>query len=495
METKKLSDIKVVANGRTDYGDIVELAESIREKGIIVPLIVAKDGTLIAGHRRYKAAKSIGLEEVPVIVHTGSALDAAHVQIIENLHRKDLSAIEEGKAFQAYIEANKCSALQLAQRINKKHTYVEKRMKLLNAVPEVKKALEEKKIEIGHALLISQLKENQQKDALKETLDRDLTVQNLSDQLRWISGLDFENMEFREDSISGQKTLLDSVGEEMRPLHQEASFHIHKAFSAEAAKYLGARRDELSKKGITVFSSRDKLLEKHPKAQQCSSWETGYAQIVKSLPNSKAYAVVVDLSHQGISKVVYRLEPKEEKKEAKKSSAASDDEEASKMLNENRREKLKRRLEEYSRTFVIEKSRELMKPGKVATCLAIHEIMESNPTNEFVDEAEGALQGKFLPEELLKHQPANLDKAIMHLAKITFSRLDEDELIVMAKATGFEWKKHFVMDEAFLNLYSKEQMFSLAKELGIKLEDGKASEMKAAFIKAWKKGDVPKALL
>ena len=110
MKSKmKVSEIQVILNGRKDMGNIDELASSIKDKGILVPLIVNNRNELIAGHRRLEAAKSLGMKEVPVIEMQSAGADFEEIQIIENLHRKDLTAVEEAVQYRDYMAKYKVS--------------------------------------------------------------------------------------------------------------------------------------------------------------------------------------------------------------------------------------------------------------------------------------------------------------------------------------------------------------------------------------------------
>jgi ParB/RepB/Spo0J family partition protein len=127
------------ANPRKRFDDdgLRELADSITKHGLIQPLVVRTDDggyTLIAGERRYRAAKLAGLAQVPVTLREGdeSALELA---VDENLHRQDLDPVEEGHAFQAILRSGKLTKKQLAERVSKSAGYVNERLRLLD-LPE-----------------------------------------------------------------------------------------------------------------------------------------------------------------------------------------------------------------------------------------------------------------------------------------------------------------------------------------------------------------------
>jgi ParB family chromosome partitioning protein len=149
----ELEYIAVKSNPRTDFGPIDELAASIKEKGIIEPLVVKKTGDnayeLVAGERRLRAAKAVGLENVPVSVREGDDTDIEEVKLIENIHRKDFNPIEEAIAFQNYIDTTKASIQTLSDKIAKPKLYVQRRLELLKLPKDIQKAVSDGKIRIG----------------------------------------------------------------------------------------------------------------------------------------------------------------------------------------------------------------------------------------------------------------------------------------------------------------------------------------------------------
>ena len=131
----EIKNIVVKSNPRTDFGDIDELAASVKAKGVMEPLLVKKldDGKveLIAGERRLKAAKAAGLKKVKYTYFEGDDTEIEEAKLEENMHRKDLNPVEEAKAFQKYIDTTKRSIDTLAQKISKPKLYVERRLELL----------------------------------------------------------------------------------------------------------------------------------------------------------------------------------------------------------------------------------------------------------------------------------------------------------------------------------------------------------------------------
>src|SRR5512137_1858861 len=131
-----------------------ELAASIREKGIIQPLVVRKKSDhyeLIAGERRWRAAQKAGLREVPVVIQDVSDDMALEMALIENIQREDLNAVEEAEAYQALMVSLDLSQEELAKRVGKERSTVANALRLLKLPSEIKRDIVEERLTMGHA--------------------------------------------------------------------------------------------------------------------------------------------------------------------------------------------------------------------------------------------------------------------------------------------------------------------------------------------------------
>ncbi len=134
-----------------------ELSDSIREKGVIEPLIVRRDSggfELIAGERRWRASKMAGLAEVPVVVIDATDEESLEFAIIENIQREDLNAIEEAEAYRSLATKFNLSQEEVAKRVGKERATVANYLRLLKLPPEVKDELVKGSISMGHARAI-----------------------------------------------------------------------------------------------------------------------------------------------------------------------------------------------------------------------------------------------------------------------------------------------------------------------------------------------------
>lgn len=140
-----------------DMDSLSELSESIRHQGILQPVIVEKKDSsyvIVAGERRYRAAKIAGLTEIPVLVKTFTEGQRLEVALIENIQRENLNPIEEAKAFRYLLDRAKISQEELATRIGKKRSTIANSVRLLNLPKQVQNALISKAISAGHARAI-----------------------------------------------------------------------------------------------------------------------------------------------------------------------------------------------------------------------------------------------------------------------------------------------------------------------------------------------------
>lgn len=165
---------------RFDDESLQELADSISQHGIIQPLTVRKLSSgyyqIIAGERRWRAARLAGLQEVPVIVIEADDRKAAELAMIENLQREDLNPMEEAAGFQSLIESYHMTQEEAAQRVGKSRSAVTNAMRLLGLTPSVRKLVEEGKLSAGHARALVPLSPSLQESAANAIVSGGLSV-------------------------------------------------------------------------------------------------------------------------------------------------------------------------------------------------------------------------------------------------------------------------------------------------------------------------------
>ncbi|MDH4470937.1 MAG: ParB/RepB/Spo0J family partition protein [Verrucomicrobiae bacterium] len=161
---------KIVASPlqpRTEFKkeQLHDLIESIRERGIIQPLIVRRVGShyeLIAGERRFRAAIEIGLHEVPVIIRKASDQEVLELALIENLQREGLNPIEEATAYERLAVEFHLTQEEIARRVGKSRAVVANALRLLDLDPEVKSFLIQGRLSVGHAKVLLGLKNHEE---------------------------------------------------------------------------------------------------------------------------------------------------------------------------------------------------------------------------------------------------------------------------------------------------------------------------------------------
>ena len=163
-----------------DEASLAELAASIQEHGIIQPLTVRKLASgyyqIIAGERRWRAARLAGLSEVPVIVIEADDRKAAELAMIENLQREDLNPMEEAAGFQSLIETYHMTQEEAATRVGKSRSAVTNALRLLSLTPSVRKLVEEGKLSAGHARALLPLSPAVQESAAAAVVSGGLSV-------------------------------------------------------------------------------------------------------------------------------------------------------------------------------------------------------------------------------------------------------------------------------------------------------------------------------
>lgn len=142
---------------RFDEKALQELADSIKSYGIIQPLVLTKRGDrylIVAGERRFRAAKIAGLKEVPAIIKDMNDQEVREVALIENLQRENLNAIENARAMQELITKYNMTQEQVAEKIGKSRSVIANTIRLLTLCPEVVKLVEDEKLSSGHARVL-----------------------------------------------------------------------------------------------------------------------------------------------------------------------------------------------------------------------------------------------------------------------------------------------------------------------------------------------------
>jgi ParB family chromosome partitioning protein len=168
---------------RFDPKSIDELAQSIRESGIIQPIVVVPDGEnyrLVVGERRWRAAQKAGLKKIPVLIRAIPRDRQLEISLTENLHREDLNPLEVANVYQRMIQELNYTQEELADRVGKDRTSVTNYLRILNLPKVVQEYLSENKISMGHARALAALENPESQVTLaQEIIRRDLSVREV----------------------------------------------------------------------------------------------------------------------------------------------------------------------------------------------------------------------------------------------------------------------------------------------------------------------------
>jgi ParB family transcriptional regulator, chromosome partitioning protein len=192
VETTRVKANPFQPRQRFEDGDLNELIESIKEYGIIQPLIVSPKGAdfeLIAGERRWRAAKRLGLAKVPVIVRDANEQEKLELALIENLQRENLNPIETAIAYRRLMDEFNLIQEEVAKKISKPRSSIANTLRLLNLPEEIQLALIDEKISEGHAKYLLGIEgEEKQMTLFRKILHNNLSVKDTDSEARRMGG-------------------------------------------------------------------------------------------------------------------------------------------------------------------------------------------------------------------------------------------------------------------------------------------------------------------
>ena len=174
-----------------DEEGLKELSESIKQHGIIQPLVLRRLGNkyeIIAGERRFKAATMAGLRQVPAIISDIDDNKSAEIALVENIQRRNLTPIEEAKSYKNLLDRGYMTQEQLAEKMGVSQSSIANKLRLLNLAPEVQDALLQEKISERHARSLLVLPKEEQPKWLQKILTKRLTVRQLDLEIKKAKG-------------------------------------------------------------------------------------------------------------------------------------------------------------------------------------------------------------------------------------------------------------------------------------------------------------------
>lgn len=171
-----------------DEGKLDELASSIKEHGIVQPIVVRPVGgryEIVAGERRWRAAKLAGLQRIPALVKEFSEVQVMEIALIENLQREDLNPLEEAEAYKLLMEECSLTQEELARRLGKSRPQISNMLRLLQLAEPVQEEIRAGRLSVGHAKVLLSVAEGKEQVALAQrVVEEGLSVRELEDVLR-----------------------------------------------------------------------------------------------------------------------------------------------------------------------------------------------------------------------------------------------------------------------------------------------------------------------
>jgi ParB family chromosome partitioning protein len=175
-----------------DEESLASLTASVRELGILQPVLVREVGEgyeLIAGERRYRAAKRAGLSSIPAIVRESENVASLEQALVENLHREDLNALEEAAGYQQLIEEFHLTHDQVAARVGKSRAAISNTLRLFQLPPTIQRLVAENQLSAGHARALLGTPDRSFQEALaRRAVDEGLSVRTLEEEVRAHNG-------------------------------------------------------------------------------------------------------------------------------------------------------------------------------------------------------------------------------------------------------------------------------------------------------------------
>ena len=215
IENIKIENISISdSQPRTffDENKQIELSESIRKSGVLQPIIVQRLGEnnyqLIAGERRLRACKHIGLQEIPALVKEVSKQDAAVIGLVENTQRSQLNTIEEALGYKSLQEKYSLNAKEISQLVGKSRPYVSNLLRISNLSLKVQNALKNNSVTFGQVRPLIILDHNLQDTLLDEIINLKLTSRTVEDKVNQLQGKN----DLDEESLNIQKHLESQLG-------------------------------------------------------------------------------------------------------------------------------------------------------------------------------------------------------------------------------------------------------------------------------------------
>lgn len=243
--------------GRNEGKSFDELVASIKEKGVLMPILVRvipdkkEIYEVIAGNRRFQASKEAGLKEVPAQIVEMTDVEAREAQIVENLQRDDIHPLDEGESYRKLIESSspKYGMGDVAIKVGKSESYIKQRLALTNLIDRAKKALRDNKITLGQAVMVARIgNETIQGKALYQAKEMGQSGSRLAE---WIMEATYQESSLRKPWLKDKK-LAEAVGDiqNKQSLFDDKSLGFDPvAYGEQMARFIDIKIKEWEDKG------------------------------------------------------------------------------------------------------------------------------------------------------------------------------------------------------------------------------------------------------
>lgn len=532
----KISISKFNPRRHFDPKKMQELKDSIKDKGVIQPILVRPSNgkfEIVCGERRYKASQLAGAKEIPVIVKQLSDQQVLEIQVIENLQREDLHPLEEAEGYEALIKKHGYSAAEdIAAKIGKSKSYVYGRLKLCDLIPENRKLFYEQKISSSVALLLARVPAHLQKEAGKaiiendeygyENKDQPMTYHQAKDHIEEYFMLQMKEAQFNTKE-KGLARKVSCVECPKRTGNQKELFaDIQGADRCTDPACFKAKKQAFTQRTLTKLRAEKKEVVPQDEAErlfQYSSdtprhkymalderhydWPSGVTvrKMLKACPEVKTVHALHPESGKLIEMVSRMDLPKLIKKAGIKTDQPAN---ASESMVKHKKEE---RVRAARRAFWVEKiSKNMDQRVKNAILLDIllRDLQFRFEDDKLLDDA--PMEGEI--DDIYDLGNAQVQKLIERAIFTKPNDLDDGNLEFLATKLGFNVSKEFVISESYLQALTKDQLITLAGKIGLtkwleqkkicdRLGDKKKTELIDLFLKKGFKleGRVPKEII
>ncbi len=236
-----------------DEAALEELADSIRQFGVITPIIVQDKKThyeIVAGERRWRAARMAGLKEIPVIIREYTDAELAEIALIENIQREDLNPVEEALAYQRLIEEFHLKQEEVAQVVSKSRTTITNSLRLLKLPEEIQQMLAQDQLSMGHARALLGVEDTEKQLALaKKAAQNGMSVREVEKAVKTANRVE-------------TPTKPDKADEQLKLIYQEYENKLSEALGTHVS--ITAKAKGAGKMEISFYSTDDfeRILEK-----------------------------------------------------------------------------------------------------------------------------------------------------------------------------------------------------------------------------------------